>query len=303
MTLEQLGQLSKKANSEMQTNWVIYVGLAVLALKFTIEKVQKYLIYPSNFPEGSRTEVDTPTMYNIPYEDVKIDTIDGERLHAYVMVRGPKSPKTIVLLGPNAGNMGHYLPLAKIFYDQMGYNVMTVSYRGYGKSTGSPSEKGLQKDAQALLNYIKTNHDLSTTSIVLYGRSLGGAVATYMATLPGASDIIKGIVLENTFLSVCKLIPIVIPIARPFSWMVTERWDSAERIKLLKPDIPSLWLGGGKDELIPPSHFKELFDLCPSKYKLQKIYPKGTHNDTPMQPGYWQDMHEFLLRKIAPVNV
>lgn len=287
----------------MHSNWVIFLGLALLALGYGVQKCQKYLIYPSSFPEGSRTNVDTPTMYDIPYEDVKIETEDGEKLHAYVMVRQPKSPKTVLLLGPNAGNMGHYLPLAKIFYDQMGYNVITVCYRGYGKSTGSPSEKGLQKDAKAILRYIKSNDEINTTSVILYGRSLGGAVATYMATRPGAEELVKGIVLENTFLSVKSLIPIVIPIVQPLAWMVTEKWNSAERIKQLNPNIPSLYLGGAKDELIPPAHFKALFDLCPSKYKLQKVYPRGTHNDTPMQPGYWQDMHEFILRKVAPVNV
>lgn len=84
---------------------------------------------------------------------------------------------------------------------------VTFSYRGYGLSTGTPSEAGIKLDAQCVLRYLSDHSQIKSSSIVLYGRSLGGAVAIYITTLPQASGFVKGVILENTFLSIPKLIP------------------------------------------------------------------------------------------------
>jgi fermentation-respiration switch protein FrsA (DUF1100 family) len=107
----------------------------------------------------------------------------------------------------NAGNIGYRLPIAKILSEQLKCNVLMLQYRGYGLSSGNPNEKGLMIDAQTGLDYIRGRHELRGTHIVLYGQSLGGAVAIALAARNQKQGDIAGIVLENTFLSMRKMIP------------------------------------------------------------------------------------------------
>ena len=105
----------------------------------------------------------------------------------------------------NAGNIGYRLPIAKILESEVGVNILLLQYRGYGLSTGSPNEKGLTIDAQSGLDYIRNRADLKNTKVVLYGQSLGGAVSVKLAV--NNEEAISAIILENTFLSIRKLIP------------------------------------------------------------------------------------------------
>jgi pimeloyl-ACP methyl ester carboxylesterase len=107
----------------------------------------------------------------------------------------------------NAGNIGHRVPIAKILADDIGCNVLMLQYRGYGLSTGIPNEKGLAIDALTGLDYIRQRADLRHTKIVIYGQSLGGAVGIGLAARSHKEGDIAGIILENTFTSIRKLIP------------------------------------------------------------------------------------------------
>lgn len=277
-----------------------YAFLAFVGIVFVTYKVQKWIIYHGDMPAGSREVVDTPDAYGMPYEDVRLKTADGETLQVYTIVPADVRPKTVVMLGPNAGNIGHSLPLAQIFYERARCNVVMLSYRGYGRSTGSASEAGIKRDADALLAYLREDHKLRNTSVVLYGRSLGGAVAVYIAAQPAARGFIRALLLENTFLSISKLIPAVMPLALPLSVFLTERWESYRDIEKIDPHTAVLFLAGGRDELIPPAHFRQLFDICPATDKLYLQYPRGQHNDTCIQPGYWKDVNSFVARHVPP---
>lgn len=271
------------------------VGLLLVASFITmVYKLQYFFIYPSSFPSGSRDVVDKPDEYDMQFEDVKLLTPDGENIHLYVIPsrQGPKAFKTILFLGPNAGNMGNSLPLAKIVHD-WGYNIVTLSYRGYGKSTGSAFEKGLKIDADTTLKYIADHPQLKGTKLVLYGRSLGGAVAIYSA-VSAPRDLVAGLILENTFLSIPKLAPSVIPYTSWITRFLTERWESDRLIDKINADLPVLFMAGARDELIPPAMFRKLHDLCTSSKKTFNLYTRGTHNDTVLQPGYWKDIEAFL---------
>lgn len=107
----------------------------------------------------------------------------------------------------NAGNIGHRIPIAKIIQEVVGCNVLMLEYRGYGMSTGVPDEAGLKIDAQTGLDYIRQRAETRGTKIVVYGQSLGGAVAINLVAQNQDSRDIAGLILENTFLSIRKLIP------------------------------------------------------------------------------------------------
>lgn len=279
-------------------NYAVSVAAAGALVSYGVLKLQRLMIYPSNFPEDSRSVVDSPESFDLPYENVWLEN-EGERIHGYLLLATPPAPKTVVMLGPNAGNIGHSLPLAQLFFRELGTNVLTVSYRGYGRSTGSPSEKAIKSDAQVLLEYLQSHPVLSRTNIVLYGRSLGGAVAIYLASI--GKSFFKAVIVENTFLSIPHMVRVVLPMASLIKHLVTEKWESYKAIKNVDPSTPFLFLGGEKDELVPPKDFRELFSLCPAKRKFFKTYPRGTHNDTCVQPLYWQDVHHFLNSYVEPI--
>lgn len=239
----------------------------------------------------------SPSKYGIPYEETWLETGDHVKLHLYIMDQG--SPKTILMLGPNAGNMGMSIPLAAIFYEDMGHNVITLSYRGYGKSTGTPFEKGLKLDADTTLNFIRNHPTFRNTSLVLYGRSLGGAVAIHLARDP----FIRGVILENTFLSIPRLVPYILPGARVLTPLITEKWQSFKAVRTISPSTPFLFLSGQRDEVVPPAHFRELFELCLSTVKIWESFKNGYHNDTYIQDGYWAAVANFIAENVTPVDL
>lgn len=266
---------------------------------------QNNLIYPAGLDDG-HGYCSTPDEYDMDdYELVKLMTDDGEELQCYLIKQDPNSPnysnKTILILSPNAGNIGHALPIVSIFYKQFGYNVFIYSYRGYGRSTGKPSEKGLKIDAQRVMKFLTTeDKQYQNSSIILYGRSLGGAVAIYIGAF--MSSCVEGIILDNTFLSIRKTIPHIFPVLKYFTTFVHQKWDLEKIIGNIPPDIPVLFLSARKDEIVPPLHMDQLFALSKSEDKMLHKFEDSQHNDTVIQVGYWDIVHEFIKNKVNPVG-
>ncbi len=169
------------------------------------------LIYPRGLPPGARTEVPRPPDFGITdFEDLKIPTSDGESLHAYFI--NPSNRRlakgiTILMFHGNAGNIGHRVPIARVLEENFGCHVLMLEYRGYGRSTGTPDERGLMVDAQTGLDYIRKREDTKNSKIIVYGQSLGGAVSIRLVAQNQDAQDIKGLILENTFTTMRKLIP------------------------------------------------------------------------------------------------
>ena len=177
----------------------------------SLTNILSEIIYPRNIPVGARNDVPQPPRFHISeYEDLRIPTPDGETLHSYLLKPPNKQHArdvTILMFHGNAGNIGHRLPIAKVLANDLYCNVLMLEYRGYGLSTGNPGEKGITIDAQTGLDYIRNREDLKKTKIVVYGQSLGGAVAIGLVGRNQDQGDIAGLVLENTFLSIQKMIP------------------------------------------------------------------------------------------------
>lgn len=107
----------------------------------------------------------------------------------------------------NAGNIGHRLPIARILEENSGCNIFMLEYRGYGLSSGTPNEEGLLIDAQTGLDYIRHQNKTQDAKIIVYGQSLGGAVGIQLVARNQDDGDIVGLILENTFTSMRKLIP------------------------------------------------------------------------------------------------
>lgn len=279
-------------------------GMALLSL-LGLYYYQNSLIYPASLNDG-HGYCATPDEYDIPYEAVKLTTSDGETLQCYSMKQDCKSPnytnKTILMLSPNAGNIGHSLPIASIFYKKFGYNVFIYSYRGYGQSTGAPSEIGLKKDADTVVEYLTKDDDqYQQSSIVLYGRSLGGAVAIYIAATKSAS--IDGMVLENTFLSIRKTVPHIFPVLKYITSFVHQKWDLELLVPSISEKLPVLLLSARKDEIVPPEHMDLIYNLLPSNCKKMVEFENSFHNDTVLQESYWDTIHKFIKDNVNPVGM
>ncbi|KAK3715671.1 bem46 protein, variant [Vermiconidia calcicola] len=262
---------------------------------------QNEIIYPRNIPPGARTQVPRPNEFGLQdYEELMLPTPDGETLSAFLVRPANKAqakPITILTFHGNAGNIGHRLPIARILANDMQCTTLMLEYRGYGLSTGNPNEKGLAIDAQTGLNYIRQREDLKSNNIVVYGQSLGGAVSIDLVAKNRGTGDIKGLILENTFLSIAKMIPNALPVAKYLTPLCHEYWKSEELLPQIT-DIPILFLSGLQDEIVPPAHMKQLFKLCKAKTTIWKELPYGDHNNTVGERGYFNYIAEFIERYI-----
>ncbi|KAJ7621007.1 Alpha/Beta hydrolase protein [Roridomyces roridus] len=296
---------------------------------------QNYLIYPSAFPSGSRTDVPVPASFNLPYQDLELKTSDGITLRCYLLPQSKRLPRlhpsstvipgeddmtedelimsrpTVIMFHGNGGNHGHRVPLARVFLLRMRCNVLMMSYRGYGRSEGSPSEPGLQIDAQTALDYLLSDPCFSKTRIILYGQSIGGAVSIDLASRNPSK--IYALILENTFTSLPNVVPYALPLLGPLSFLVHQKWDSASKIHMIPASTPVLMLSGLNDELVPKEHMKDLWEAIvkrgegatgDGKGERAKFveFPLGMHNDTCVQPGYWTAVADFVAGLAAEVD-
>ena len=156
--------------------------------------VQARLIYYPNIP--SRKLTASPSDIGLDYESVTLNTSDHVTLHGW-FVPAPDRRGCLLFFHGNAGNISHRLDSLKIFHD-LGLSVLIIDYRGYGKSQGSISEHGTYLDADAAWSYLTESRRIPAQEIVVFGRSLGAAVAANIASrkTPGA------LILESAFTSI-----------------------------------------------------------------------------------------------------
>lgn len=291
----------------------LYGGFFLLALIFAsvagiLYKFQDVLLYFPDQPSSSRIYVPMPT--GIPHENVYIRTKDGVKLNLILLrytggdvppsgaasnqtAAPPSAPPTILYFHGNAGNIGHRVPNALLMLVNLKANVVLVDYRGYGKSEGEPSEDGLYLDAEATLDYVMTRPDLDKTKVVLFGRSLGGAVAVRLAS--ANPHRVAAIIAENTFLSIPHMAATLfsfLPMRMLPLWCYRNQFLSYRQVTQCR--MPSLFVSGLSDQLIPPIMMKQLYELSPARTKRLAIFPEGTHNDTWQCQGYFAALEQFM---------
>ncbi|KDR71367.1 hypothetical protein GALMADRAFT_127204 [Galerina marginata CBS 339.88] len=276
---------------------------------------QRVLVYPSGFEEHPRY-VRTPDAYRMPYENVELVTKDKVKLQCHLIRQpvssGDEARGTVIMFHGNAMNHGDVAYGAYEFFKK-NFNVFTLEYRGYGHCEGSPSEKGLCIDAQAAVDYVLSDPALSNKPLIIYGQSLGGAVAIH-ATYKNSSKV-AALIIENTFTSIPDIVK-GWPVIRHFSFLCTQKWKSASKVSQLPTTLPILMLSGLADQVIPCSHMKALWDVAstrsqPKKKKkgksedveeeykppqndIFKSFNRGRHNTTDEQPKYWETLFKFL---------
>lgn len=239
------------------------------------------------YPQIGREIHTTPRDHGLDYEQLTLATPDGEKLDAW-FVPAPQSRGVVLFLHGNAGNLSHRMDSIAMFHRQ-GHDVLIFDYRGYGRSTGKPSETGLYRDAQTAWDHLTRQRGIPPGRIVLFGESLGGAVAAWLAARerPGA------LVLSSVFTSAPALAADLYPWL-PTRWLVHLRYDT--RAALAEVRCPVLIAHSPDDEIIPFRHGQVLFEAAAEPKVFLPL--AGGHND-----GFifmrqdWVDALADFLRK------
>ena len=236
----------------------------------------RFIFFPSPYPHGPYEELPA----RVGGRDEFFTTEDGVRLHAWYAPAEPDR-MTVVMSHGNAGNVSHRIELMRLL-KSIGLSVFAFDYRGYGRSEGNPSEDGVYRDARAAYDHVRSL-GIPADRILLWGSSLGGAVAVDLAThRPSA-----GLILEATFTSAYDVAAAVYPYL-PVRWVMKTSFDSESKIRTV--NVPSLHLHGEHDEIIPPMLGRKLFEAAPEPKEFYLI-PGAGHNDT-----FWVGGKDYLDR-------
>jgi hypothetical protein len=238
----------------------VYLGLALYLYLFQA----RHLYFP-NLP--SRLVAATPADVGLEFETVTLSTADGETVTGW-FVPAPHARGTLLYLHGNAGNVGHRLDGIAMFH-QLGLDTLIIDYRGYGASSGKPSEAGTYQDALAAWNHLTRHKRLAPERIVLFGESLGGSVAAWLAARYEPA----GLITYASFTSVPDIARELYPIFP--AWLVRYRYDTAAALARVKR--PVLVIHSRDDEIVPFGHGQALFAAAAGPKHLVALH--GGHND------------------------
>ncbi|MBL8669175.1 MAG: alpha/beta hydrolase [Alphaproteobacteria bacterium] len=271
---------------------VVVLVLGYGALLAFVYAVQDRLVF---FPDAGRAQVATPAAAGLAYEDVRLATEDGETLHGWwtpAPASGQGQRGALLLLHGNAGNISHrigYLSMAA----QLGYGALAIDYRGYGRSSGAPSEAGTYLDAAAAWRHLVEVRGVQADRIVVVGESLGGGAASWLAT----ERKVGALVLASTFTSVPDLGAQVYWFL-PVRLLARTRYDNRARMPRLK--VPVLVAHSPADEIVPFSHGESLFGAAPPPKRFLAL--AGGHNEGLIyaRPDWVAVLQSFLAESIGP---
>jgi len=266
-------------NLSLKVVFIIIAGFVLLKI-MAMGMEQRSIYYPV------REIFEDPKSIGIPFEDLYFKTGDGETINGWLVI-AKDAKATVLYCHGNAGNISHRLHRVKFFYD-MGLNLLIFDYRGYGNSSGRPSEQGLYKDVQAVYDFLVSREDISRDGIIAYGKSLGGSVAAELCLRRKA----RALVLESSFASTVMIAKEILPFL-PIKLLVSQRFDAINKVRNIS--IPKLILHGRDDEVIRFRHSERLYK---SAAEPKEFLPfNGGHNDEIFVTSdlYKEKLRQFIL--------
>jgi fermentation-respiration switch protein FrsA (DUF1100 family) len=267
----------------MLTGIAIAAAAGYLLFVAVVFFAQPRLVY---LPDLGRELGATPQSLGLAFENLELATADGERLQAWWIPRDGARGAAIVFHG-NAGNISHRIDYAAMFH-RLGYATLLVDYRGFGRSTGSPSEEGTYRDAEAAWRHVTGTRGFAPGQVVLLGESLGGGVATWLAMRARP----RAVVLAGVFTSVPDIGAEIYPFL-PVRLLARIRYPVAGNLAHI--DAPVLVAHSPADEIIPFAHGERLYAAA----REPKVFLElaGGHNDGLifMQPQWVAALERFLV--------
>ena len=245
--------------------FVLVLVIAYALLVAVVFLMQGRMLYLPNMP-GRELEM-TPADAGMDYQDVSFEAADGVALHGW-FVPGA-SERVVLFFHGNAGNISHRLDSIRHFRN-LGLSVFIIDYRGYGQSAGRTTESGIYRDADAAWRYLIETHGVRGSDIVLFGRSLGGSVASRLA----ATKRPLGLIVESSFTSVPDVAQELYPWL-PVRWLSHLRHATREHVK--DAQCPVLVVHSRDDEIIPFHHGEAIFQAAPEPRTILEL--RGSHNE------------------------
>lgn len=244
-----------------------------------------YFMQPSMIFYPSRELVASPADWHLQYEDVSFRSRDGVTLHGWY-IPNQASKRVVLFFHGNAGNMSHRGESVAIFH-RLGLNVFIFDYRGYGRSQGKPSEKGLYLDAAGAWDYLTKTCGSAGENIILFGRSIGGAVATHLASEVSPAALI----VESAFSSARDVAGSAFPILSRLT-LIRYDFNAASDIKGVR--CPVLILHSPDDEILPYSLGEKLYRAANEPKEFVRL--RGDHNSgfLQSQPEYERRLDTFI---------
>lgn len=264
----------------MRIVWILLAIFALLASFFFLRAGSEtwLLFFPTQYPGGDWQPA------GLEFEDVEITVPDGSVIHGWYCP-SPDPVATILYLHGNAGNLSHRAPLLRRLQEELGATVLIIDYRGYGRSEGSASISSALEDATAARAFLARKASIPESSIVLMGRSLGGALAVELAATAPA----RGLIVESSFASLRDMAEHHYPM---LAWILPRgKLDSARRIA--SSSAPLLQSHGTADSTIPLESGHRLYAAAQDPKQFVEI-EGADHNDRPPD-SYYEEMRQFLV--------
>ncbi len=262
-------------------NAILLILLLLVSLYFFSPYIESFFIF---YPTSSFDSV--PTDFRLKYEDVYFETKDEITLHGWFFPLEGKYPVILFCHG-NAGNISHRLENIKLLLDQK-LQVFIFDYRGYGKSAGRPSEKGLYMDGLAAYDFLVKQKKIPPYKIVSFGRSLGASLAIEISLMRE----VRALIIESAFTSTKEMAKTMF-LFHAFSFLLPPHFNNIEKITQIT--VPKLIIHGENDEIVPFSMGQKLYQTSKSPKYFYRIKGAG-HNDTYIigEKEYFENLAAFV---------
>jgi hypothetical protein len=276
-------------------------GLVIVVTMFE----DRFIYYPVKYPEGEWDVSNPPAREGqiVPViEDCYFITGDGLKLHGWYCIPQKKSGHELTPVSAemvllwfhgNAGNITDRYDMIRTLM-QVPMKILIIDYRGYGKSEGSPTERGLYADARAAWDYLSTERGVRTENIIILGKSLGGGPAIDLATKVQPA----GLIVQSSFTSIPDMAGSVIPLFP--GMLLRTKMDSINKVGWVS--CPKLFIHSPADELVPFEMGRRLYDAAAEPKRFYEV-PGAPHNSTWMVGGkaYLEEIRSFV-KSCAPAH-
>jgi fermentation-respiration switch protein FrsA (DUF1100 family) len=252
------------------------------------------------FFQPHRQLVQTPAGAGLSYQSVALRAVDGVELVAWFLPSRGDARATVLFLHGNAENIStHFANVA--WMPAEGFNVLALEYRGYGGSEGSPSLPGLQLDIDAALSSLLERPDVDPRRIVLFGQSLGGALAIHYAARGAHRGALRAVIADSAFADYRLIVREKMAgffLTWPFQWLpaltVDNDYSPRAAVHAVSP-TPLVLIHGEHDAIVPPHHSRELYELAAEPKQLW-IAPGAGHIQSLRDAQLRQRLGDFVLR-------
>ena len=248
---------------------VVTAALLYLIILLVLWLAQSRLVF---FPGNERTLTPAPAALGLRTERIEFAAEDSVPLVGWIMPSASTpSGFWLLICHGNAGNLSQFdRPVHYAGLTRLGLNLLAFDYRGYGESGGAVSEQGLYRDADASYRYLRDQRGVPADRIIIFGHSLGSAVAVDLASrMPAAGLIVEGALISAVHRGQ-ELYPYI-----PVRWLARSRFSSIDKVSHIT--VPKLFLHAVRDEVIPLAHGRRLFEAAPEPKRFVEL--EGAHGD------------------------